>query len=131
MCIRDRYYNSHESLNLLWGAALGRLGMMPEDAKLGAGVYHFYAWSTKGNRYADAGPINERNHVDAIFMGFNLYDDTALRLLRRNRGLYSKYALDIKILNNNKERDRLRQNMFLYGVDEYKKNWPTTLHIGF
>ena len=49
--IQGIYYNSHEALNLIWGAAMDKLGMMQNDALTGAGAYHSYAWTTKGKRY--------------------------------------------------------------------------------
>ncbi|WP_041329709.1 hypothetical protein [Saprospira grandis] len=77
--IQGIYYNSHEALNLLWGASMSELGypmsgvMAPLTATSGARLYHFYAYFAHSDRYADAGPINEPNHTLAIYMGYNLF----------------------------------------------------------
>ena len=71
--IQGIFYNSHEALNLMWGASLERMGLGLNDAIQAAHYYHGYAWATKGKRYRAVGMVNEVNHDLSIAMGYNLF----------------------------------------------------------
>ena len=68
--INGVYYNSHESLNYMWGAAIASYGFDVYSALKGARSYHNYAYLKGKEGYAKAGFQNEKNHDRAIVRSF-------------------------------------------------------------
>ncbi len=103
--IQGIYYNSHEALNYLWGAALDNLGVNINDANGTAIGYHFVAWSSEkingGDRYARAGPVNEFNHNAAIRTGYNLFGEPPSLVNWRSR-------LDYRTNYNDESRAKIK-----------------------
>jgi hypothetical protein len=75
--INGVHYNSHESLNYLWGASLAKLSVPQMVAIKAANRYHRSAYKRDKKKgtgpYLRVGPKNEWNHNKAIRAGYGLW----------------------------------------------------------
>ncbi len=64
------YYNDHEALNYMWGAAASRFAWQLETTVSGAQFFHIFSSMKHPDRHKEGPMFNEAEHEQAIIAGY-------------------------------------------------------------